>query len=233
MSPVHKSAATTGGQAVVQRTIRTQFDPQYPWLATFPWMGCDPEDPKDPTDPADPPTDPTDPPTDPPKDDKVDRTELEAVRARMSAADKRAAAAEAELKKLRDKDKSETELAQQEAKAAKAEAEAAREELRKQRIANAFLSDNTHEWHNPTRALALADLSEVTIKEDGTVVGLKAALDKLAKSDSYLLKSKEDESKDPKDGKPSGDPKDGKKPKESTADKDRLAARFPVLRSRL
>jgi hypothetical protein len=64
---------------------------------------------------------------------------------------------------------------------------------RKLALENAFLKDNTHQWQSPARALQLADLKEVEIDDDGSVHGLRKALDALAKSDPYLLKPKADD----------------------------------------
>lgn len=62
--------------------------------------------------------------------------------------------------------------------------------IRDLRIQNAFLSDNTHAWHDPKVALQLVNLDEVEIDEDGTVTGLKEALDEVAKNNKFLVKPK-------------------------------------------
>jgi len=94
-------------------------------------------------------------------------------------------------------------------------------------IENAFYMANTHEWHNPKRALASADLSEVTVK-DGVVdeAALKAALDKLAKEEPYLVKPKED--KPPPKGGPTGAPPAGQGTKQT--DQETLKRKYPALR---
>lgn len=100
-------------------------------------------------------------------------------------------------------------------------------------IQNAFLLDNKHEWANPRAALRLADLSEVEIDDDGAVTGLAEALNALAKSDPYLLKSKsddkDDEDKDDSKGAPgaTGQPP-GKKTK-GNPDREKLLAKYPAL----
>jgi hypothetical protein len=95
-------------------------------------------------------------------------------------------------------------------------------------IENAFLQANTHEWHNPKRALASADLSAVTIK-DGVVdeKALKDALDKLAKDEPYLVKPKEGDGKPPAGG-PTGTPPSGQGSKQT--DQETLRRKYPALR---
>lgn len=166
----------------------------------------------------------------------VSLEEHERIRARMAAADQRAGKAEAELRQLRDKDlpalqKAERDLVDVTARAEKAEAA-----LKQSRLDNAFFTDNKYTWKNPKTALKLADLSKVEVDEDGTVTGLTAALDALAKSDPYLLedkKSEDDEDKG-KEGKGStgalGTGGPGQQPK--VTDDKKLAARFPSLRTR-
>lgn len=112
------------------------------------------------------------------------------------------------------------------------------------RINNAFLTANTHEWVNPATALRLADLSRVEIEKDGTVTGLQTALDKLAKSDPYLLKAaKNDDDSDKDDddkekggkGKKTGDAPASKSKADReaaniAANKRKLQNKYPALR---
>lgn len=108
--------------------------------------------------------------------------------------------------------------------------------LRDRTLENAFLKDNTFEWHSPGRALALADLSNVEIDEDGAVHGLKEALKALATSDPYLIKKEEpsDKDKDEKDKPPRTDPKNpSKKETKGKSDEERRKAlhdKYPALR---
>lgn len=136
------------------------------------------------------------------------------------------------LEELEGKDQTEVEKLTKERDGLKEENTTLKTSLRDAQLNNAFLSDNTYEWHNPGRALALADLSEVEIDSDGTVHGLKKALDALAKSDSYLLKSKSD-AKDPADGAPdtSGVANASKKRKgQDDASEEALLTKYPALR---
>lgn len=121
-------------------------------------------------------------------EDKVHTAaELLAQRERTRAADQRAAQAEAELKALKDKDLPELEKAKKSVVELTAERDRLQTALKEERLARAFLEDNTHKWVNPRTALKLADLSKVDIDDNGAVVGLKAALDELAKSEPYLI----------------------------------------------
>lgn len=97
------------------------------------------------------------------------------------------------LDELESKDKSELEKTSARVTVLESENAALQESLKTARLENAFLASNDYEWHNPGRALSLADLKDVEIDDDGTVHGLKKALDALAKSDAYLLKDKEKE----------------------------------------
>jgi hypothetical protein len=99
------------------------------------------------------------------------------------------------------------------------------------RIENEFLASNKYTWHNPKRALQVADLSEVTITEDGKVEGLDKALDALAKSDPYLLKKSDGtDDGDGPDGKSGSGAGSGRKDDKKTVDKETLAKKYPALR---
>lgn len=113
--------------------------------------------------------------------------EVEALRARMTAADKNNAAAQAALKKLTDAQLSEQERVAKDLEDTKKVNADLEVKVQKQAVENAFLLDSTYKWKNPASALKLVDLSEVTVEDDGKVKGMKAALDALAKSDPYLL----------------------------------------------
>lgn len=135
------------------------------------------------------------------------------------------------LAELEGKDKTDLEKAQSRVTELESENEALHDSLRTTRLENAFLTDNSYEWHNPRRALSLADLSNVEIDEDGTVHGLKDALDALAKSDSYLLKSKSKEEGETEDEKVStgGRKQPSKKKKDADADDEALRLKYSAL----
>lgn len=154
---------------------------------------------------------------------------------------KRAVEAEADrddlrrrLQAIEDKDKPETERLARENETLVAENSTLKEKLQSERLSNAFLTDNTHTWHNPGHAMTLMDLSDVEIDDDGKVHGLKDAIAKTAKDHPYLLKSEEvvDPSKDKKPPKKSGlKPKDDDKKQLSDAEKKAaLEEKYPGLR---
>ncbi len=161
-------------------------------------------------------------------DEQVSRKEFNALMARMQAADRAKAAAEAKVKTFEDKDKTELERAAAERDEAKAETEALKESLNRSRIENAFASSKKYSWKNPETALKLADLSQVTIGEDGKVDGLEKALEALAKSDPYLLDTEEDPAPKSRTA-PGGTPP---KPDKNKARREELLKRYPALRGR-
>lgn len=122
----------------------------------------------------------------------VTKEEFEALKARMSAADRRAAEAEKKVKEFEDSKKDEATKAAEKV----AELTSANEALTKQvsdlRVENAFLSSNDIDWHDKDVALSHADLSEV-LGEDGDVnkKALKKALEDLAKAKPFLVKTKD------------------------------------------
>lgn len=168
-------------------------------------------------------------PTDPAR--TVSQAEYDALLARMKAADQNRARFEAELKQLKEKDMPALEKANRDLTEMTARTEKAEGDLSQARLENAFLKDNKYKWKDPDAALKLADLSKVEVLEDGTVNGLTAALEALAKSKPYLL----DEDKNEGEGTPpkgsTGAPAGQRQPNQQS-DAKRLASRFPALRSR-
>lgn len=158
--------------------------------------------------------------------------ELEAVRTRMRAADQRAAALEAERNQLRDKDLPALEKLQRDYAEATKERDLLRERTRTQSLENAFLKDNKYKWKNPAAALKLADLTKVDVQEDGTVTGLTAALDALAKSDSYLIDTAKDETPNEPTGSTGAPGTNGTRGTPTGPNLKNMAARIPALRSR-
>lgn len=156
--------------------------------------------------------------------------EFNSLRERMRAADQRASQFEQELKKLRDKDLPEVEKLKRDFQEASERAAKAEQELAKARIENAFLADNTYKWRNPATALRLLNTDKITIDSDGTVTGLRDALDELAKSDPYLLDDVKDTKKETKPGTAPANngSAGGNKP-----DRNAVTRRFPALRTRV
>lgn len=136
----------------------------------------------------------------------------------------------ARLAEIEGKDKTELEKVSTRVTELESENETLRNDLHRARIENAFLTDNKYSWHNPRRALDLADLSEVEIDEDGKVLGLTKALDALAKSDAYLLKPKDGEKEE--EVVSTGDPKSTSKrtAQQTDAEKQALVNKYPALR---
>lgn len=158
--------------------------------------------------------------------------EYEALRARMVAADQRAATKEAELKQLVDKDLPEMDKLRRDLEETKTRETQATEALATLRIENAFLTDNTHQWQNPATALKLLDRSKITVDADGKVEGMKVALEALSKSDTYLLKpaqAPEGGDTTPPLGTP---PANGGAGKDAATNKAGMVKRFPAMRGR-
>ncbi len=160
----------------------------------------------------------------------VSRTELDAVLARMRAADQRAGKAEQELKQLRDKDLPEADKLKRDYEESQAQVQQLQDVNKALALKVAFLSDNTYTWHNPERALKLIDLSQVEIQPDGTVSGLKEALKALATSDAYLIKQEvKEEPKPPAGTAPANNGgSTGSKPTAKG-----MAVRIPALQTRV
>ncbi len=125
--------------------------------------------------------------------DAVSRAEYDQRMAQLAAADRKREEAEQKLKTLQDAALSEEEKRKRDLEAATQKLAEKDETIKGLQIDLAFLKDNTHDWHNPQAALALADKSKLQISEDGkTVTGLKEALTAVATAHPYLLKPKAD-----------------------------------------
>lgn len=167
-------------------------------------------------------------------DDKVDRAEYERVKRHRAAADRKAADAQKKVdeltQKLSEGAKGDTPETTERVSTLEKDLSKKDETIQQLRIQNAFLAANEYSWHDAADALRLADLSDVEIEEDGTVVGLKEALRALAKSKPHLIKKADD--KDEKRG-PSGSANNGKrKGAKDKPDRTALSANYPILRNR-
>lgn len=167
----------------------------------------------------------------------VSRADYEALQRRLSAADKNNADFQTKLKAIEDaklSDAEKTAKALEEAQKALAKKD---EEIKEGKIRNAFLTDNTYDWHDSRAALKLADLSGVELKEDGTVTGLKEALKAVADANPWMLKAKVDGDEDGKDGKNKTGGTTGVGGTSGTnasgADQAGLRKRFPQLAGRV
>jgi hypothetical protein len=137
------------------------------------------------------------------------------------------------LKELEDKDKDEKTKAQERVQELESSVTSLREQNQRLAVENAFLKENTYAWQSPEVALRLADLSSVEIDKEGRVVGLKAALDKLAKDNPFLLKPKDEGDKGGSGNPPpSGDAPGSRRGTggDANADKERLRQKYPALR---
>ncbi len=168
-------------------------------------------------------------------DDGGSNSELERLRERMKAADRRAAKAEEELRERKKADQTDLENATQEVEELKGKLTALQSEVQTLRLNNAFLTANDQDWHDADTALALAQskgyLEGVVDEDSGDVdkKALKKALERLAKEHQYLVKSKKKEDDEP--GEPSGEPAGGRSSnnKDDKAEAQKRRQRFPVL----
>lgn len=159
----------------------------------------------------------------------VDRSELEKQQARTKAADERAARLDAELKQLRDKDLPEIDKLKRGFAEAQEQVQTLQTTNRDLALQVAFLSDNTHTWHDPKTALKLVDLAQVTVEESGEVSGLKDALKALATSHPFLIKQEATtEAPKPPSTAPGNNGSTGGKPAGAKA----MATRLPALQTR-
>lgn len=177
-------------------------------------------------------------------DDKKDKSSgsdddlasrLEAAEKRMRAADKRADEAQKALKKKEDAEKDELTKAQDRVSELEESNKELTETVSSLRLENAFLTANSHTWHDADTALALARTKHYlddVVDDEGDVdkSALKKALDRLAKEHAYLIKSEKKE--EDKDDGPSGEPSGGRSDnqKDEKAKKQQLRNRFPVIR---
>jgi hypothetical protein len=126
----------------------------------------------------------------PTQDTTVSRAEYEQRMAQLAAADRKREEAEQKLKALQDAALSEEEKRKRDLEAATQQLREKDDTIKELRLDKAFLTDNTHDWHNPQAALQLADRTGITVGDDGKVTGLKEALEAVAKAHPYLLKPK-------------------------------------------
>lgn len=183
--------------------------------------------------------------------DKVSRNQYDRMKRRMIAADKAKSTAVKKLQELEDAKKDKATKADEKATRLEKDLEKATATARDLRLHNAFLIDNKYDWHNPRRALRLLDLSDVEIDEDGKVEGLDEAIEALAKSDPYLLKtqpedkgkgknrgndsdsdSEDDDDESEEEDRSTGSASAGRKKGKKGLDRQAMAQRFPALAGR-
>lgn len=147
-------------------------------------------------------------------------------------------AAEEELKKYKAAEEERERAGNDELTNTKKDLQAAQETIAQlqsslddQLLNNAFLTDNTYKWQNPARVLQIVDRSSVDIK-DGKVSGIKEALESLAKSDPYLLKSDDSGGEGSSGGGQTGGQNNGNRNNSNNGQKSReeLSRKYPALR---
>lgn len=193
--------------------------------------GVDPSNPN-PVDPGQGQGQPTDPQSGQPTGKTYTQAEMDAIMARMQAADRNRTEAQDKLKKIEQAQMTEldrTKAQLTEAQNALVQAQQANQE---RALENAFLADNTYSWHNSEDALALLDRAGVEVKEDGTVSGMKAAIEKLSKERAYLIKPAEGTNNNGLKSGPTGVPGTAK-PQAGTNDHGTMEKRFSALRGRV
>lgn len=174
-----------------------------------------------------------DPAAAPPAGKMYSEAEYLALQKRMQAADQNTATTQARLKEFEDANKSEIEKAQSTAAEALARAEAAESALLQEKVNNAFLISNKHTWHDPETALQLLDQSEITVADDGSVQGVDAAIEALAKKAPFLINAAANIT--PVPPKPTGTPtgnqpaKQGKQTDSKEEQRKKLLNKYPVL----
>lgn len=213
---------------MVQST-RSTYDPKFPWLGLSQWLGADPGEEGE----GDKETEETEETSETEETEEtvpetVSKADYEALLKRMQAADRSKSEAEKKLREAADKEKTELQIAQRDRDEASQRVTAMENDLKQARLQNAFLADNSYDWHSPSKALALVDLAGVEIGDDGKVTGLTDALKALAKSDPYLVKAKDGGGGGGNGGTGSGS--DGRGGSNKKATEDQLKAKYAALR---
>lgn len=165
------------------------------------------------------------------------RAEYEAIHARMQAADRTATRLQQEKQQAEDAKKDVLTRAQEENARLQKEI-ATLKETNKTTLMKADFGLAGVQWHNPSTAYTTL-LNEypdaVSVDENGKVIGMKAAVEKLAKEHAYLVKSTE-EKKDEKDeaSAATGPVKNGKRKGDQGDDamSEALRVRMPALAAR-
>jgi hypothetical protein len=116
--------------------------------------------------------------------------ELQRMRNRMVAADRRASQLDAQLREYQDRDKTDSQRLQGQVETLTTENEQLKKDIAASRRDNAFLKSNGVTWHDAEVALSKIQWDIVT-KDDGEVdLGLlKKEIDRVAKAAPYLVKT--------------------------------------------
>lgn len=168
-----------------------------------------------------------------PKDQTA--SELEKMKIRMKAADRRAADAEKKIREAEDKDKSELELKTRRVEELETENTALQGKLQVLTRERHFLGSNTVTWHDPEIAMGKLDWAEI-VDDDGEVdqTKLGKAINDLAKEKPFLVKSDDadDDARRPANQQQSsgGAVGSGKRKNKGEIAREELLKRFPALR---
>ena len=128
-----------------------------------------------------------------PQPKMVSEEEFQTILRRLEAADKAKGEMEKRLRAIDDKDKSELEKAKQELQELKDRADRAEAAALQARLAAEILRFPGFVWHDPEAVLKMVDMEMISVDPDtDKVVGVKDAINKLAKDKPYLLKGKQD-----------------------------------------
>jgi hypothetical protein len=119
----------------------------------------------------------------------VSKADFDRTITQLREADRKRQAAEAALQQLRDKDLPEAERVKRDYETAVSERDALKKDLAQSRIENAFLKQNKYKWRDPEVALAIADMSAVSIDDSGNVTGLEDSLKRLAAAKPWMLEA--------------------------------------------
>lgn len=159
----------------------------------------------------------------------VSRDDFDRTVNQLRAADQKRAAAEAALQQLRDKDLPEMDKLRRDAEQFKAENDRLKKQMQGLAVETAFLRDNTVKWKDGSAALKLADMSKITVEEDGTVTGIKIAMEALAKQYPWMV---DDGKPEPGATPPAGAPPMNGGTTSNKPDTKGLAQRIPAFASR-
>lgn len=163
----------------------------------------------------------------------VSKADFDKLVNQLRAADQNRSRVEQELKQLRDKDLPEADKLKRDFEEVSTRATKLEADLQKVRVENAFLKANKYKWQDPEVALAVADMSAVTIDDKGNVTGLEAALDRLAKAKPWMLVQGEAGESEEKGSKPpAGAPAMNGAGGSTGPDKTKLVGRLPAMRTR-
>lgn len=172
-------------------------------------------------------------------DSTVSRAEFDKLKGKLKASDKHNAKLLTQIKSHEDKDKDDLTKTSERVTELESENKDLKSTVSKLKLNNAFLSANTHNWHNPDVAMTVArdqGCLEDLIDDDDEIdaKALKKALDKLAKDNAYLVKKKSSDGDDEDDDKkrpPSGSSGPGrqKETKDKKKRREQLGRRMPAL----